>query len=121
MWKVVFYGTESEVVSPSLVHKNIKYVATRGYNSWTHLRPQPSRFQKSASQFKTTVPAMLSLLQVMTLDEWVNLLGPLFDDRPWTYGFFIIYISISGFAMMNMVTATVLEVGHEGTLGVGPH
>merc|ERR1719428_2684493 len=45
----------------------------------------------------------------MTLDEWREIIQPLCDKRGWAYVFFFVYISISALALMNLITAVVVE------------
>lgn len=69
-----------------------------------------------ASQaFTSTVPAMVSLFQIMTLDTWHKLVLPIFNEAPWTYLFFLVYIAVSALALMNLVTAIVVDTATQGT------
>lgn len=63
----------------------------------------------SARRFETILPAMLTLIQIMTLDEWMGVTGPLFARESWTYAFFFLYVGVSSLALMNLVTAIVVE------------
>merc|ERR1719298_312341 len=51
----------------------------------------------------------------MTLDEWINILQPLFETAGWTYFFFMVYLCISALALMNLVTAVVVETSVKRT------
>ena len=68
-------------------------------------------YMETVTRFEKTVPCICVLLQIMTLDEWMDILNPIFQHHPWSYLYFLVYVSMGGFAMMNLVTATVLEVG----------
>jgi len=59
--------------------------------------------------FARTVTAFVTLFQIMTLDEWREIIQPLCDKRGWAYVFFFVYISISALALMNLITAVVVE------------
>eukprot|EP00746_Dinoflagellata_sp_MGD_P013565 gnl/MRDRNA2_/MRDRNA2_129366_c0_seq1.p1 gnl/MRDRNA2_/MRDRNA2_129366_c0~~gnl/MRDRNA2_/MRDRNA2_129366_c0_seq1.p1 ORF type:complete len:1025 (+),score=153.69 gnl/MRDRNA2_/MRDRNA2_129366_c0_seq1:208-3075(+) len=65
--------------------------------------------------FRSTVPAMVSLFRIMTLDTWHKLVLPLFAAAPWTYLFFLVYIAVSALALMNLVTAIVVDTATQGT------
>merc|ERR1719428_989662 len=58
---------------------------------------------------------MLTLFRIMTLDEWINIVQPLFETAGWTYPFFMLYICISALALMNLVTAVVVETSVKRT------
>lgn len=60
-------------------------------------------------RFRTTVRTMVTLFQIMTLDEWWNILNPLFERASWTVLFFFAYIVVSALALMNLVTAVVVD------------
>ncbi len=59
---------------------------------------------ESKNRFKYTLDAMVCLFQLMTLDEWIGIVYPLMLAAWWTYFWFLLYISIAGLALMNMVT-----------------
>jgi hypothetical protein len=59
--------------------------------------------------FSRTVAAFVTLFQIMTLDEWRGVVQPLCDRQPWVYLFFMFFIAIAALAMMNLVTAVVVE------------
>lgn len=62
-----------------------------------------------ARQFRTVLPSMMALFQIMTLDEWYLMCAPLFEAQAWTYVFFLVYIGVASLALMNLVTAVVVE------------
>eukprot|EP00746_Dinoflagellata_sp_MGD_P012496 gnl/MRDRNA2_/MRDRNA2_126695_c0_seq1.p1 gnl/MRDRNA2_/MRDRNA2_126695_c0~~gnl/MRDRNA2_/MRDRNA2_126695_c0_seq1.p1 ORF type:complete len:1395 (+),score=246.95 gnl/MRDRNA2_/MRDRNA2_126695_c0_seq1:277-4185(+) len=64
---------------------------------------------EAQERFRSTVAAMVSLFQIMTLDEWYAIVGPLFGWSWWPYIFFIVYIAICALALMNLVTAVVVD------------
>lgn len=59
---------------------------------------------EAKARFKYTLDAMVTLFQLMTLDEWIGIVYPLMLAAWWTYFWFLLYISIAGLALMNMVT-----------------
>lgn len=72
-----------------------------------------SEFKDTESQryFLSTVPAFVTLFQLMTLDEWREVIQPICDVQAWAYLFFFFFICISALALMNLVTAVVVENG----------
>lgn len=69
----------------------------------------------ATEKFEYTISALLTHFQIMTLDEWYGILEPIFEHQPWTIVWFLLYISVSGLALMNMVTASVLESAQKRT------
>merc|ERR1719265_1884325 len=59
--------------------------------------------------FSRTVTAIVTLFQLQTLDEWRDVINPFVDAQPWTYVFFFFFIAVGGLALMNLVTAVVVE------------
>lgn len=64
---------------------------------------------ESQKKFSRTILSFVSLFQVMTLDEWRSVTQPLMDQTWWAYLFFVFYICISSLALMNLVTAVIVE------------
>merc|ERR1719456_2136081 len=64
---------------------------------------------KGSQDFEYMMPAVMTLFQVMTLDEWLQTVQPFLDAEPWTYGFWLLFIGVAALAMMNLVTAVVVE------------
>jgi voltage-gated sodium channel len=60
-------------------------------------------------RFGRPVDSMLSLFQLMSLDGWMDLVKPFFVRAPWTYLYFILFIGLGPLALMNLVTAVVVE------------
>mmetsp|Transcript_49673 Transcript_49673/g.115947 ORF Transcript_49673/g.115947 Transcript_49673/m.115947 type:complete len:540 (+) Transcript_49673:72-1691(+) len=60
--------------------------------------------------FGDVLVSMLSLFQLMTLDSWTgDMARPLMFVAPWTAFFFIFFISVAVFVMLNLVTAVIVE------------
>jgi len=72
--------------------------------------------QDAQKEFYTTSNALITLFSIMTLDGWTTYTKPLFDVAPWTYFWFLFFISISAFSLMNLITVTVLETAREQQL-----
>merc|ERR1712139_327707 len=60
-------------------------------------------------KYVSTIPAVVTMFQVMTLDEWRSITQPLMDHRWWAKLFFVLYICVSSLAMMNLITAVIVE------------
>merc|ERR1712187_1008466 len=47
--------------------------------------------------------------QIMTLDSWSSLVRPLMHKQAWVVIFFVGFISIADFVLMNLITAVIVE------------
>merc|ERR1719424_368118 len=72
--------------------------------------------QTQKELFGATITGATSLFQVMTLDEWRTVTQPLCDRKSWAYLFFGFWICIGSLALMNLVTAVVIENSMQRTL-----
>lgn len=68
-----------------------------------------SEFAEVQNYFGSTSRAMVTLFRIMTLDQWYEILIPVFQAGSWTYVFFLIYAAVSALALMNLVTAIVVD------------
>jgi len=59
--------------------------------------------------FGNVLLSMLSLFQIMTLDSWSAMIRPLMKVHWWVVLFFILFISVAVFVLMNLVTAIIVE------------
>jgi len=59
--------------------------------------------------FGDVLLSMLTLFQVMTLDSWSAMVRELMEIQSWVVLFFILFISIAVFVLMNLVTAIIVE------------
>jgi len=59
--------------------------------------------------FGDVLLSMLSLFQVMTLDSWSSVVRELMEVQTWVVFFFVLFISIAVFVLMNLVTAIIVE------------
>jgi hypothetical protein len=64
--------------------------------------------------FGDVVISMFTLFQIMTLDSWTAIVRPLMKVQPWILLFFIFFISIAVFVLMNLVTAVIVEHAFSG-------
>merc|ERR1711975_192060 len=53
--------------------------------------------------------SMFTLFQVLTLDRWTGVVRPLMRKQGWTVFFFVFFISVASFILMNLVTAMLVE------------
>jgi voltage-gated sodium channel len=61
-------------------------------------------------QFGSLEYSMLTLFQLMTLDGWsAEIVGPIMDVYPWAWVFFIPYIIITSFAVLNLFIGVLMS------------
>jgi len=78
----------------------------------TSLIGKRSAFQdnETAQEYFGDVPrSMLSLFQVMTLDSYSGIVRELMEIEAWTCFYFVVYISVAVFVLMNLVTAIIVD------------
>lgn len=60
--------------------------------------------------FGTLPDAALTLFQLMTMDGWSDILGAVTDDgHPYAWVFFLIFIFVGSFAILNLFIALIVE------------
>ncbi len=60
--------------------------------------------------FGTLAHSMYTLFQVMTLESWsMGIVRPVMETYPWAWGFFIPYILIATFTMLNLFIAVIVN------------
>mmetsp|Transcript_130181 Transcript_130181/g.324598 ORF Transcript_130181/g.324598 Transcript_130181/m.324598 type:complete len:515 (+) Transcript_130181:139-1683(+) len=79
----------------------------------TSLIGKQDAFRDNASVqelFGDVPKSMLTLFQVMTLDSWSSLCRPIMvGSQVWIGVFFIVFITVAQFVLMNLVTAVIVE------------
>mmetsp|Transcript_23612 Transcript_23612/g.42681 ORF Transcript_23612/g.42681 Transcript_23612/m.42681 type:complete len:507 (+) Transcript_23612:81-1601(+) len=53
--------------------------------------------------------SMFTLYQLMTLDSWTGFARPMMENQLWTAVFFVIFIFVAVFVMLNLVTAVIVN------------
>lgn len=53
--------------------------------------------------------AMLSLFVILTLESWPDIMGSVLDAHPWAWIYFISYVLIASFLLINMVIAILIN------------
>jgi voltage-gated sodium channel len=53
--------------------------------------------------------AMLSLFIVLTLESWPDIMGGVIDVHPWAWLYFVSYVLIASFLLINMVIAILIN------------
>jgi voltage-gated sodium channel len=53
--------------------------------------------------------AMLSLFVVLTLESWPEIMGEVIDVHPWAWLYFVSYVLIASFLLINMVIAILIN------------
>jgi len=62
-----------------------------------------------SENFNDVMLSMLTLFQIMTLDSWSSMVRPLMKVHVWSVLFFIIFITISDFLLMNLITSVIVN------------
>jgi len=53
--------------------------------------------------------AMLSLFVVLTLESWPEIMKGVIDQHPWAWTYFVSYVLIASFLLINMVIAILIN------------
>merc|ERR1719498_92797 len=59
--------------------------------------------------------SMFTLFQIMTLDSWTGVVRPIGNEQSWTYFYFLGFIAISVFVLVNLITAVIVENAFESS------
>lgn len=65
--------------------------------------------QEVRARFSTVGKSLYALFEVMTLEGWTDYARPLLHKSPQWVVFFIVFIFVSAFFLLNLVTAVVVE------------
>lgn len=57
--------------------------------------------------------SLFTLFQIMTLEGWADIARALMAERPWAWFFFVAYILVSTFAVLNLFIAVVVNAMQE--------
>jgi len=68
-----------------------------------------SDYSTAAHHYDTIGGAMLTLMQLLTLDSVAAIYRPLITTKPWLVIYFVIFILLGPIALMNIVTAIMVE------------
>ena len=60
-------------------------------------------------QFGTLGAAFFTLFQLMTLDDWANIVKPAMEHQPWAWLFFMPFIIVSTFVVLNLFIGVIVE------------
>jgi len=63
--------------------------------------------------FGDVLQSMLTLFQIMTLDSWSELMRPMMAVHVWVVIFFIVFITVSVFLLMNLITSVIVTQAFE--------
>lgn len=64
---------------------------------------------ESPEYFGTLGRSLFTLFQVMTLEAWPDVARPLMQQEPWAWVFFVCFIMISTFTVLNLVIAVIVN------------
>ena len=60
-------------------------------------------------QFGDLGAAFFTLFQLMTLDDWANIVKPAMEHKPWSWLFFMPFILIATFVVLNLFIGVIVE------------
>eukprot|EP00929_Paragymnodinium_shiwhaense_P051377 TRINITY_DN25867_c0_g1_i1.p1 TRINITY_DN25867_c0_g1~~TRINITY_DN25867_c0_g1_i1.p1 ORF type:complete len:511 (+),score=113.60 TRINITY_DN25867_c0_g1_i1:165-1697(+) len=63
--------------------------------------------------FGNVMKSMLTLFQIMTLDSWTSIMRPLMVKQPWVAWFFVLFITVGAFVLMNLIVSVIVENAFE--------
>merc|ERR1719183_2809714 len=64
---------------------------------------------KIRAKFATIPMSMYTLFEVMTLEGWIDVVNPVVHHRPVLLTFFLVFLFVSAFFLLNLVTAVVVN------------
>ena len=66
--------------------------------------------------FGTLGKTMFTLFQIMTLESWsMGIVRPVMETYPSAWAFFVIYILVTTFTMLNLFIAIIVNAMHQST------
>jgi len=61
-------------------------------------------------EFFANIPmTMLTLFQLMTMDDWANVMRPVGNSMPWSWLYTMIFVMVGSLGLMNLITAVFIE------------
>jgi voltage-gated sodium channel len=60
-------------------------------------------------QFGTLGASLFTLFQLMTLDDWANIVKPAMEQHPYALAFFLPFIVVSTFVVLNLFIGVIVE------------
>eukprot|EP00986_Skeletonema_menzelii_P016578 scaffold15059_cov146-Skeletonema_menzelii.AAC.18 len=66
----------------------------------------------SQPYFESLFYSLFTLFQMMTLDEWADILSQVQEVYPWAWAPFLIFIVITGFVVVNLIIAVICDAVH---------
>lgn len=59
--------------------------------------------------FGSVIRSMLTLFQATTTEGWADIAREVMKTQPWSAGFFILYLHVTTFAILNVMIAVIVE------------
>ena len=59
--------------------------------------------------FGTLVASVFSLVQIMTMEGWADISGPVMAEFSWAWLFFLIYMLVTSFAVLNLFIGIIVD------------
>lgn len=60
-------------------------------------------------QFGTLGASLFTLFQLMTLDDWANIVKPAMEESPWALVYFLPFILVATFVVLNLFIGVIVE------------
>ena len=64
------------------------------------------------THFGSVGKSMYTMFQLMTLEDWLSVANPTIDIFPWARAFFIPYILVTSFAVLNLFIGIIVDAFH---------
>lgn len=76
----------------------------------TRLIGQSNKGDPSIQEYFGTVgKSMLTLFQITTTERWADIARLVIKKEPWSYIFFILYLHVTTFSLLNVMVAVIVE------------
>jgi voltage-gated sodium channel len=59
--------------------------------------------------FGTLSASIFTLVQIMTMEGWADLAGPVMDKFPYAWIFFLVYMLVTSFAVLNLFIGIIVD------------
>lgn len=56
--------------------------------------------------------SLYTMFQLMTLEDWPDIARPTISHHPWAWSFFVIYIVVTSFAVLNLFIGIIVDALH---------
>lgn len=74
--------------------------AIAGTNLYSHLDPK---------HFGNVGRTFLFLFQLMTLDDWSEVMYPIMDKDPWAWAYFFSFVLVASYILLNLIVGIIID------------